>query len=175
MKAFTRMLKEDRDLQGHYTFNKGWWLYRFLNARIFRIGALEYEIVDKDNRKAISVHIPSDSFLLPEKISESLKEARKFFKDHFDITDVPFVCSSWLLSEDLDPFLKEDSNILNFKRRFIVKDKKENNEFIEFLYKCPENTPIEVLPEDTSLQRMVKKHLLAGGKVHWTTGVLADE
>lgn len=32
MKAFTRLLKDDKKRFGKYTFRKGWWLYKFTSA-----------------------------------------------------------------------------------------------------------------------------------------------
>ena len=45
---------------------------------------------------------------------------------------------------------------------------------LEWLFRVPGNTPLECLPETTSLQREVKKHLLSGGKIGTAVGVLKE-
>lgn len=175
MKAFTRLLEEDKTLNSKYIFDKGWWLHRFTSGTIFRIGELEYELYNKDDNLFISIHIPSDSNLTPEKVTNSIEKARVFISKTFPrYRKVPYICDSWLLAPELDNFLDKDSNILSFKNRFKVIDQKQSKEFIEFLFNVKSDTPYEELPTNTSLQKKVKNHLLEGRDISWTKGILID-
>lgn len=74
-------------------------------------------------------------------------------------------CQCWLMDRKLLEMLKEDSNILSFQKRFEVFDEGEaSNEFVEWLFRT-KTTDYSKLPEDTSLQRKVKEHILAGGVI----------
>lgn len=173
MKGFTRMLEETRNRFGEYNFDKAWWLYRFTDLSIFRIGALEYEPGEKNGEKVISIHIPSDALLSSEEIDKSLKSAEKFIESCFpDYRDAKYRCNSWLLAKELEPFLDENSNIRAFQKRFMRIGETKSEEYKEFLFKVPEETPIEDLPENTSLQRKVKQFLLSGGEISWTEEIL---
>jgi hypothetical protein len=61
--------------------------------------------------------------------------------------------------------LGEDSNIINFQNRFEIYDEGETGtEFVEWVFKT-KSTDYNNLPEETSLQRNLKKHILAGGVI----------
>ena len=66
----------------------------------------------------------------------------------------------------------ESSNILNYQNRFYIFDEGEvGTDFIEWLYNT-KTTDYAILPEDTSLQRNMKKHLLSGGVIRNAYGRL---
>ena len=69
--------------------------------------------------------------------------------------------------------LAENSNIKKFQNRFeIVRENKEDREYIEWLFQRLENTPYEELPENTSLQKKVKQLLLNGGNIGTALGIM---
>ena len=83
------------------------------------------------------------------------------------------ICNSWLLSPELGSMLAENSNIKKFQNRFeIVRENKEDREYIEWLFQRLENTPYEELPENTSLQKKVKQLLLNGGNIGTALGIM---
>src|SRR5699024_8014369 len=85
---------------------------------------------------------------------------------------VPFLCTSWLLSPALKECLPEGSRIRSFQDEYEVTDVfPEPDSFLTWVYKRPD-IPVADLPEDTSLQRNLKKYLLAGGKVGEAKGRL---
>lgn len=61
MGCFTRFIKECREKTGAYAFDREWWTARQISGKLFRIGALEYERKERDGRKEISMHIPSQT------------------------------------------------------------------------------------------------------------------
>ena len=172
MGCFPRFLEETWVRSGRYCFDRGWWTWRQLSRTLFRVGALEYELQYPEG--AVSLHIPSDADLSPESVDESLSRARAFLGRFFpEFAGKPMVCESWLLSPALGALLPEGSRILAFQRRFSIERVEENAmDCLEWLFSAQEDTPLTELREDTSLQRSVKKLLLAGGRIGTARGVL---
>lgn len=160
MKCFTRFVNEHMASFGCYGFDRGFWTVRQLSMVLFRVGELEYEFVDG----AVSMHIPSDARLSGSRAS--LEQYRSFAREFYpDRAEAPMVIESWLLSPALKELLDENSNILRFQRAFRLEKWLENDTgFLQWVY-GREDIPAPDLPETTSLQRRMKQHLLAGGKV----------
>lgn len=131
---------------------------------MFRIGELEYEIKHMDKDVVIGIHIPSDTDFSPIAVDKSLKEAHEFFQKYYpSLADAEYRCHSWLLDSQLQGMLDNKSNIVDFQKRFEIFDEGEAaTEFLEWLYNT-KSTDYSTLPENTTLQINVKKHLLAGG------------
>lgn len=172
MACFSRFVREHKESYGRYGFDRGFWTVRQISCKLFRIGLLEFELVDG----AISLHIPSDSPLDPVSVSASLQAGRALINDTFPAwKDVPMVCHSWLLSPLLKEFLPEDSNILRFQNRFRIQVlPTPTDSFLQWVFKNPDLPP-EALPENTSLQRKLKAFLLNGGAYPDAKGTLLDE
>lgn len=170
MRCFPRFLREC----GQMYFDRGWWSWRQTSLSLFRIGALEYEFLPYENRPALALHIPSDAQLTPEAVDFSLAQAESFFHTCFPhYRSECYTCDSWLLSPRLRPLLNRNSNILAFQNRFcILRENREDREFIEHLFRHPWDTAYADLPAATSLQRQVKTLLLQGGTVGCAFGVL---
>lgn len=177
MKCFTRFVEEHKVSYGIYGFDRDFWTGRQLSLQLFRLGELEYEMVEEEKEgRYISIHIPSDAVLDPEKIKESLQEAKVFF-EKYDPSwkEVPYKCCSWLLSPALKELLGEKSKILKFQEMFSIEEVyKDSDEFMEWVFKR-KDIPLEKLPEETSLQRNMKAHLLSGGWVGEGMGCLKEE
>lgn len=174
MKCFTRFANECKKRNGAYFFDRGWWTYRQISMKLFRVGVLEYELCQKEKELMISMHIPSDSIFGKVQVDNSLKEAKEFLHQFYPLYDnAIFYCDSWLLSPALESLLSEESNILNFQKRFqITNVYEEANDFLEWLFQSPENVAYEQLPEHTSLQRKAKQWVLAGKKIGVAYGIL---
>lgn len=175
MKFFTGAIDEHYATYGYYGFDRGNWTSRHISGNEFRIGVLEYEFVEEDGEKYIGIHIPSNTPMELSRLRQSYLDARKFLSDYFpEHAKLDMFCNSWLLSPALKDILPENSNILNFQKSFIVDHVDyETNAFLVWVYK-KKNLPIEQLPEETTLQRRMKKYLLNGGKIGWANGKLID-
>ncbi len=173
MRAFTRFLEECYERTGTYAFDRAWWTTRQAGGHLFRIGELEYEITAMDGSPVISIHIPSDADFRREACDASLSRAKEFFARHFpQYNGCRYICHSWLLAPELQDMLAPDSNILNFQKRFqITVNGQSDLEFIEWVYKTYEKE-FHSLPEQTQLQRNLKKFLLGGGMLSDALGVL---
>lgn len=166
MKCFSRFVREHYESFGFYGFDREWWTVRQLSLRLFRIGALEYELGADETHKFIFVHIPSDADLSKDVCEASIRAAKEFFKTHLPEYDgLPYECESWLLSPALRDVLPENSRILEFQRMFTVdKFEEDNRDFILWIFKNPELS-LEQFPETTSLQKNVKKYMRQGKSI----------
>lgn len=173
MKFCTRFVKEHYDIYGVYSFTWAWWFPRQLSMREFRIGSFEYEMICDNEKKLINIHIPADADMSIEAMKKSYEDARAFFKTYFpEYTKADMVCCSWLLSPVLDKMLPLNSNIRNFRKSFdIIEVYSNSNEGIRWLY-SREDLLLEDLPENTSLQKKMKKYLLEGNCTGSGYGVL---
>jgi len=172
MGCFRRFLLETERRTNKLCFDRGWWTYRQLSLKLFRIGQLEYELLQQPH--AVSLHIPSDACITPEEVDRSLTAARAFLCRYFpDYAEAPIGCESWLLSPALREHLGSDSRIRAFQDRFLLlHTDPEPKDVWEWLFAAPLDTPVEELPEQTSLQRSVKQHLRAGGSIGVARGVI---
>lgn len=178
MKCFPRFIQETYAKTGEITYDRFFWTWRQLSMQLYRLGTLEYEVLaspakvrdylSSNQTRVLSVHIPSDAILTNENIHDSLEQAKEFFKNKDS-----FYCESWLLSPKLNELLTSDSRIKCFYDKFeIIGTEEGNNSCYEWLFKVPGTTPIELLPEDTSLCVKVKNHLLEGGSIGTGYGII---
>lgn len=173
MRCFTRFIEECKEITGQYAFDREWWTARQVSGNLFRIGELEYEMTSAEQKPVISIHIPSDSVLTPQNCSASLESAKAFFAAHFpEYEGKDYLCHSWLLAPELKSLLPPDSNIILFQHRFLLKDVDySETEYMDWVFKA-RNVPIADLPENTTLQKNMKRHLLNGGKIGSGRGLL---
>jgi len=159
--------------EGKYSYNWAWWLPREITLQEYRIGALEYEFVKEGDERRIEVHIPSDADMKIEALCRSVVDFLSFEKEYFpDWEGVRLCTDTWMIMPQLDKFLADDSKILRFKGLFDI----ENVDFTQTWYMgwiFPGFTQInDELPENTSLQRNLKKYLLEGNKFGVAQGTL---
>ena len=181
MKCFPRFISEHRRSYGRDGFDRYGWTTRQIGAKLFRIGELEYELTeDKEGRKEIGLHIPSDAKLEAERMNASLQEADRFILERFpEWAGAPKTCESWLLSPALKDLLPEGSRILDFQEAFELKETyPEDDAALEWVFYVAEGQrkglDISRLPENTSLQRKMKAMLMKGRKPGAGKGVLIN-
>lgn len=174
MKAFTRFVGENYERKNKYYFDRGFWTYRQTSMSLFRLGVLEFEFVDRDDVKKISIHIPSDSLLTKENIDNSFHQLEEFIVKYYpEYLGVDKYCDSWLLSERLKEHLKEGSRILLFQSYFdILEFDPYNMDVYEWIFKSTKEVRFEDLPEKTSLQRSVKQSFLKGRFIGKALGIV---
>lgn len=120
----------------------------------------------------IAVHIPRGARINPESLELKFAQAREFFGKYYpDRTPKCFYCGSWLLDPTLADHLSPASNIVQFQRRFYCYCvKSSGREILSFIHPAPFGS-YEELPENTSLERMMKKRYLAGDPVYAHCGI----
>lgn len=162
------------------------WLKNHLNCEIFRLGRLQFQptrlifppYISRESRKktglrnhvkALFIHIPQGEKLIKEDCEKSITAAREFFKNYRPDS---FICESWLLFDGNKEFMKENSNIILFASLFDLCGSEPNPEqTIERIFGRKEKNP-ELYPENSSLQKSCKKHILSGGKIGIGFGII---
>ena len=126
----------------------------------------EWECVLRKGDPVLETHIPSGGGLLPELVDDSIARSFAFFDAHVPGNGArALVCSSWILSPQLEECLPEKSNILSFQRRFRrfpVAPHNGSEGGLWFLFlKRPPYDPA-TLPRDTSMRRAVAEWMERG-------------
>lgn len=165
MACFSRFLDETYRRTGKWTFDRGFWTWRQVSMRLFRVGMMEYELCPES--KTIALHLPTNGNLRPQEIDQTLEQAAAFIRRYYPEYDgCPYTAESWLLSPELKKLLPENSNILAFQRRFQIDEiYPDDRDYMQWLFEAEEDVPVAQLKENTSLQRKAKAYLLAGGKL----------
>lgn len=175
MECFARFVKERLEGYGDCAFDRWWWTGRQTSLKLFRLGALEYEMCEEAAGREVSIHIPSHADLSAEEVERSLRMAAAFFGKYFPAYGgVPYTCTSWMLHPAFVPLLGPASRIAAFAARFDIENTWETDDFIFFIFKRNDIAP-EDFPENTSLQRAVKKIVLNGGRLGIARGRLRKE
>lgn len=161
LEAFSRFVRE-REAAGFLDFDRDFWTWRQTSGRVVRLGCLEYEPLDD----CVMLHIPSDAQLTEEEVDASLTRAKKRWGTR------AFYCDSWLLAPALDELLPAQSRIRSFRARFEQESARpEGTEFVRWVFDCTPLPP-DQWPEKTRLQKAIKAHVCAGGKIGSARGRL---
>lgn len=154
------------------------WLRHLANAQIFKLGVLQYQPMKmfyletrtdgspffgiSDSQKSrlpvgtpvLNVHIQTAADLAPERVAQSLQQAKDFFPLVFPGTQFrAMVCYSWLLHSGLQDLLPPDSRILHFAANFeIVSETGDDRQAVERIFGRRFRSR-EDYPQQTSLQR----------------------
>lgn len=175
MKFCTRSLREHDKHFGEYKFTEAWWFPRQISLCEYRIGALEYEFVDGEERE-IAIHIPADADMRKDSIARSLEEFKQFRDKYYpEWENVIMTCDTWMLMPELKELLGEDSNIVAFQNLFAIDIVNYDAMWYRNWIFPGAGSADEDLPEDTTLQRKLKEYLLAGKKFGVAKGHLAWE
>ena len=181
MRCFPRFISEYRASYGRDGFDRGFWTVRQVGCRLFRIGELEYELAQENGERFISLHIPSDAVLSPDRLNDSLLRARAFLKEYFpERSGDAMICESWLLSPVLEDLLPADSGIRRFRGAFTITESfPDDDSALQWVFgltdKQKNTVRTEDLPENTSLQRALKRRLLSGLKPGSAIGILTGQ
>jgi hypothetical protein len=180
-----------RTVYGRGGLDTQWWLVRHWRGTLFELGRLQfapYRIASGTDESevwyedevaaemgagfrrgdvALGVHIPGTGPLDPDACDRSFLWARDFFARHRPEEEFRIAtCISWLLDDQLQDYLGEDSNLVRFQRRFrLVPGAFENDvEVFKFVFKR-ETPAITGVPQRTTLERAIVAHLREGR--HW--------
>lgn len=172
-RCFSRFIKEHKEAYGYYGFDRAHWVSRQLSLKLFRIGTLEYEMILHDEAPVLNIHIPSDATLDYDVLCESYEKATEFFATYFpEYATAKYMCKSWLLDPLFAKLLSPKSKLVAFGQAFLREEVEYGKtNYVKWIFKN-QNRILEDYPEDTSLQRAVKAHLLAGGQVGEALGFL---
>lgn len=164
MRFFSRTVEECTKENGFICYSVQNWGIRHLTLKEFRIGAFEYEILEK--QKLISIHIPSDANLSDLNREQSYSDANIFFSSYLDdYISYKFYCYSWMISPNLKGILKSKSNIISFIHDFeSLNIDYSHDAYLKWVFNNS-NCDVSDLPEKTSLQINLKKYLMDDKKL----------
>jgi len=163
------------------------WLTRHLQAKIFKLGRLQFAFGEaecdapshgiKKGDPVLEMHIPKGGKLDRAAVLDSLKRAKEFFAKYFpDYRYKCFTCHSWLLDEKLSEFLPENSNIIQFGNMFERVRDDDTNILLRYLFRW-DTTELNVsyATPNTALAEQVKRAVMRGEVFHETLGILKAE
>ena len=133
----------------------------------------EWEVYLKQGDATLSLHIPKGAELTRENIQSSVKEAWETAKKVYPEYDIKAVhCYSWLLNPKLAEIVGENSKIGIFGSSFLrYPSKTDGMDVFGFVF--PQmHDGYETLPENTRLERGLKKLYMEGGYLLNTAGVI---
>lgn len=136
---------------------------------------MDWERALRRGTPVIAVHIPDDGPLRVDECRESLFTARQFFRDHFpEHKAAAFICTSWLLDNQLTGLLSRDSNIVKFLTSWYLLplDYCTDVSVRRRVFGVGPEAALDTLPRDTSLQRGVINHFASGGHFYGTGGFI---
>lgn len=166
---------------GSYGIGAYDWFWRHMDMTVFRLGRLQFEqmkmgyTVGKGEKTilqgtpVINIHIPQGEPMEWDACQRSFAEAGRRFG-----WEKPYVCHSWLLYPGLKQFLKPSSNILEFQKHFYILEEDFKEKEAEERLFGKQYQSIEEYPQQTSLQKAVKKYLLEGNQMGNGWGILID-
>ena len=133
----------------------------------------DWDVILRPNDDFINFHIPRGADFTPTHVENSIKEGKELIQRYYpECTPTQTLCTSWMLDPKLLDVLPAESKIAQFIRHFVLYPSGDTAGNACMSYVWPgEKCPIEELSERTSLQRGIKKMMLNGDFIFWTTGV----
>ena len=153
-----------------------WWFMDYYKLKLFTIGRLQFRKrrFKRDfetpngsfhaGEYYLDVHIPGGEPLREDLCRDAYRRAAAFYRAHDGLEKIVFGCYSWLLSPVLRELLPAGSNILTFAGAYglAAAEPQPGNPWTVFLFGHADPSRPEDFPEDSSLQRSVKRLLLEG-------------
>jgi len=140
-----------------------------------RLARPEWRVAVGDGDAVLNVHIPSGAKLTRENIDKANSDALKYIGAAFPRLDFKAVyCISWLLDPTLSDLLPEGSGIRRFQSDYLRFPTASLGQAV-FTFLFDLTAPpaeLSALPEDTSLQRAVKRHYLEGRYIYEVAGFI---
>ena len=137
----------------------------------------EWELICGPDDDVINVHIPRMTDLSPEKVRTAYREAIQIVKKNYpEYAPRILHCSSWLMDPTLSEILGANSRIGQFAAPYIrYPNKSAGKEVFSFVFRPDDAKDLSGLPENTRLERALKKMYLNGEYIYAFTGMLPFE
>ena len=180
MKDLLYKLNECRAVYGVWGTFVVHWYQKFYTCERFKLGRLQFETraypcdepfhgIFKKGDTVVGCHIPSCGPLTYESVIDSLKQAYAFYPEMIKDGLLPVYCHSWLMYPPYaGEIFPEGTNLYKFLNLFELVRVEEDEEYEDFfrVFNRPfSEEALSSAPEDTGLQRRLKKFLLDGNKM----------
>lgn len=121
----------------------------------------------------LSAHLPKGMDISKENVDEAFRTVKEIANQWYpDYEITALYCGSWLLDPALADILGADSKIAAYGARFARYPlMSAGREVFTFVFP-PNVTDLNTLPENTRLERGLKKLYLSGGHIHAFAGVI---
>ncbi|RRD39616.1 hypothetical protein EII29_06145 [Leptotrichia sp. OH3620_COT-345] len=161
------------------------WINSILEMKVIKLGRLQFEICEHIDEKLrliignikdflfVNVHIREGEKLLPDLCEISYKRALEYYKSKgLTFSGTVFICHSWLLNPDLKTLLPENSNIIQFQKRYTFLFFDEKGKIPQILQRVYGQTEkeIKMWQQNTVLQVNLKKAWQSGQRFPMTKG-----
>lgn len=166
--SFTAQFREDeQNYYGHGAFNS------VVDAEEKVFPKSKWECVAGPGDGCLSIHIPRGADISRETLDRAVDAAYTIVKERYPEYNTKVIFgSSWILDPKLQEFVGPNSKITGLQSAFHTYPQKCNGKGL-FGYVFPKNyESLETLPEDTSLQRKLKKLYLDGGYIYDYAGAI---
>lgn len=132
----------------------------------------DWALVLRPGDNVLATHIFFGSDFTPETLDLAMGQGWELALQCYPEYDLKAqYCKSWLLSPAIEESLGKTSKVSMFGARFVKFPVQSNGQAVfDFVFPGQDKTP-ETLPENTSLQRAIKKKLLGGGHIYVTAGI----
>ncbi|NIK78710.1 hypothetical protein FHS15_003856 [Paenibacillus castaneae] len=141
-------------------------------SRPVRLCVDEWELMLDEGDWLLDVHIPRgeklDYELLEESYQRAIEQFSRLLPEH---SFKGFICDTWMFDPQLQEILPKTSNLVKFQADYYLYQVVDSDSIYETVFvKKPKD--LHTLPEATTLQRAVKRHILSGKSMRSAAGFL---
>ena len=168
--SFTATLEETDDAYIGYPYLPN----GHISTEKMSLSKSEWSIKLKGGDPIVGLHIPPDEPFGNDIVEDAISGAKKLLATCYpEYKYKAFFCASWLCDPELINILGENANISKFCGRFIPLSAKSNaKDVFGYVYRAyGDDIDVASLPENTSLQKALKKHYLSGNAIYVMHGV----
>ncbi|MBS4202342.1 DUF5596 domain-containing protein [Bacillus sp. FJAT-49732] len=141
-------------------------------SKTVKLSLAEWEAVLIKGDFMLDVHIPRGGKLEYDLLDESYRSAMAIYPKLFPKQQFKgFICHTWMFDPLLQKILPEDSNLVKFQRDFYLYRIVDDDSVFETVF-ISKPKDLHTLPEETSLQRAIKRHVLSGKQMSSAAGFL---
>ena len=137
----------------------------YITKEVITLKKAEWKQIMKKGSWMLGFHIPAGEGYEPKRVRSSMLLAWDFFKKYYPEVDFKgFWSSSWLYDGRLSILLPKDSRIVRVQRQLYNYSGGWNGEMLYHELYGDRETPLSEVPQNSSLQRDVKKYFEEGKK-----------
>ena len=135
----------------------------------------QWQIVAKPGDDVLGIHIPRGADIRPEAVRYAISGVLEHMQTYYPEYDIKAIhCASWMLNPEFGEMVGAQSKLAVFSDLFTRYPSVSNGKAVfGFVFEKGSNPDLATLPENTSLQRIIKQRYLQGGYVHVFGGYIA--